>query len=91
MGKTLGQAIDEIILCNIKIWHTATQLKDLSGQLRDNELSTGEKVAIHTKTRLENAKRSQLRYEIDSLIGDENAIMDTKINYIDEEKSDGEV
>ena len=87
MDKTLGQLIDEIILCNIKIWHTATQLKDLSGQLRNNELSTEEKVAIHTKTRSENAKRSQLRYKIDNIIDNKNSIMDIKVNYINEEKS----
>ena len=81
MTKTLGQLVNEIISCNIKIWHTATQLKDLSGKLKDNGLSAKDKVAIHTKTREENAERSRLRYEIDKLIDNENAVMDTKINY----------
>ena len=89
MSKTLGQLIDEIISCNIKIWHTATQLKDLSGKLKDNGLSVEDKVAIHTKTRIENAKRSELRYKIDNLTDSENDVMDTKLNYTDKEKSDG--
>ncbi|GAF82093.1 unnamed protein product [marine sediment metagenome] len=91
MSKTLGQLIDEMISCNIKIWHTATQLKDINGKLIDNGLSTKEKVEIHTKTRLENAKRSSIRYEIDKIADSENAVMDIKINYTDEERSDDEV
>jgi hypothetical protein len=91
MDKTLGQLVDEIISCNIKIWHTATQLKDIHGNLRDDKLSTKEKVAIHTKTRAENAKRSRLRYEIDKLRDSENAVMDTKINYTEGEKPNGEM
>ena len=82
---TLGKLIEDLILSNIKIWHTATQLKDTSGQLRDIGLSAKEKVEIHTKTRLENVHRSQLRYEIDELTDSPNAVMDTKINYTDEE------
>lgn len=82
MSKTLGQLIDDIISCNIKIWHTATQLKDISGKLKEDGLPIKEKVAIHTKTREENAERSRLRYEIDKIIDPENAVMDTKINYI---------
>ena len=82
MAKSLGKLIDEIISCNIKIWHTATQLKDISGKLQDSGLSAQEKIAIHTKTREENAERSHLRHEIDKLIDPENAVMDTKINYI---------
>jgi len=84
----LGELINEMIYCNIKIWHTATQLKDFSGKLlTDNGLSTKDKVAIHTKTRVENAKRSELRYQIDNLIDSENAVMDTKLNYTDKENT----
>jgi len=89
MKEKLGKLVDEIISCNIRIWHTATQLKDLSGKLRDNGLSVEDKVKIHTKTRVENAKRSELRYKIDNLIDGENAVMDTKLNYTDKENSDG--
>lgn len=84
MSTTLGQLIDEMISCNIRIWHTATQLKDLSGKLKDDGLSVEDKVRIHTKTRVENANRSKLRYQIDSIADPDNAVMDTKINYTEE-------
>ena len=87
----LGELIEDLILCNIKIWHTATQLKDINGKSIDTGLSAKEIVHIHAEARLENAKRSQLRYEIDKLIDSPNAVMDIKVNYLDEEKPDGTV
>lgn len=91
MIKTLGQLIDELISCNIKIWHNATQLKDISGKLKENNrLTAKEIVAIHTKTRTENAERSRLRYEIDKIIDSDNAVMDTKINYLHKEDEDND-
>ena len=53
--------------------------------IRDDDLSVEDKVAIHTKTREENAERSRLRYEIDKLVDPENAVNDTKINYMEKE------
>jgi hypothetical protein len=80
----LGELIDSLVSCNIKIWHTATQLKDISGKLIDSGLSAKEKVEIHTKTRAENARRSQLRYKIDKIVDSSDAVMDTKVDYTDE-------
>lgn len=82
---TIGELIEDLILTNIRIWHTATQLKDINGKLTDSGLSAKEKVEIHTRTRTENARRSQLRYEIDRLVDDSNAVMDTKVDYTDRE------
>lgn len=90
MDKTPGQLINEIITCNIRIWHTATQLKDLSGKLRDDDLSVEDKVVIHTKTRVENAQRSALRYLIDSVVDPDNAVDDRKINYTEKKETSDE-
>jgi hypothetical protein len=80
----IGELIEDLILSNIKIWHTATQLKDSSGKLRkDTGMTAQEKVKIHTKTRVENARRSRLRFEIDKFFGE--AVQDTKLNYLEEE------
>lgn len=81
----IGQLISELSLCNLRIWHTATQLKDEKGKLRrDSELSAAEKIEIHTATRQQNSKRSKLRFEIDRILDPETAVQDTKVNYLEE-------
>ena len=81
---SLGEFVENLILSNIKIWHTATRLKDSSGKLReDSGMTVHEKIEVHTKTRVENARRSRFRYEIDKFFGE--AVQDTKLNYLEEE------
>jgi hypothetical protein len=58
--------IEELILTNIKIWHEVTKLKDANGKLyKETDLSTEERVKCALKIRELNAKRTELRWEID--------------------------
>lgn len=81
----IGKLVEDLVICNLEIWHNATRLKDFAGKLRkDSKLSPREQIAIHTQTRVHNAKRSKLRYEIDRIL-DTDVVNETKIDYLTED------
>jgi DTW domain-containing protein YfiP len=66
----ISESIEELILLNVKIWHEATKVKDISGQLYDKpKLPLEDRVACALEIRRLNAKRSAVRWEIDKAIG----------------------
>ena len=76
--KNLCESIEELILVNIELWHNATKIKK-NGK-PDYTLSTKKRVKIFYKIRELNAKRSALRWEIDSKLGIDG-INETKSGY----------
>ena len=75
--SSIGQAIDALIASNVELWHLATQVKR-DGK-PDHTLPTEDRVRIFREVRRLNAKRSVLRWEIDSETG--KGINETKIGY----------
>lgn len=66
----ISESIEELILLNIRIWHEATKVKDISGQLYDKPtLSLEDRVICALEIRRLNAKRSAVRWEIDKVFG----------------------
>ena len=64
--NNIGSKIEEFILTNIKIWHEATKIKDVDGNLRkDTDLSVKERVQCALDIRKLNTLRSKIRWEID--------------------------
>ena len=67
----IGEKIEEIILVNSKIWHLATQVKDITGRLhKNNNMTREERVKCALDIRRVNADRSKIRWEIDSFFGE---------------------
>jgi len=78
--KTTGEVIDSLININNQIWHKATKIKTLSGEVKkDKGLGTKEKVEIFLNIRELNAQRSAVRWEIDKKFN--SGANETKINF----------
>ena len=74
----IGKKIEELLLTNIKIWHLATQVKDISGKLYDKSNMTREqRVECALEIRKINADRSKIRWEIDDCFS--TGVNETKI------------
>jgi len=78
--KTIGETINELIDVNNQIWHKATKIKTLSGEVKKEKgLETKERVEIFLGIRELNAQRSAVRWQIDKRFN--SGTNETKINF----------
>jgi hypothetical protein len=70
----IGKLIESLILTNLKIWHEDTKLR------QGKELENKNIVEYGAAGRKLNAIRSELKYQINHIFGDD-AFDDRKVNY----------
>ena len=71
---TIGEIIDKLIKENLKIWHNDYDIR--RGKAVDNE----EKALTFLRSRVHNANRAEIKYELDKATGSE-CVQDLKVNY----------
>lgn len=70
--ESIGEVIDKLIVANVKIYHLV--------DIVENIKSTDEEVAkAARKIQKVNRLRSQLKNQVDELIGDKNIIQEVKM------------
>lgn len=78
--ETTGEMISKLIVVNNRIWHKATKIKTLSGEVKkEKELGTKERVETFLDIRELNTQRSAIRWQIDKKFG--SGANETKINF----------
>jgi len=80
--RKIGDSIDKLIHTNVELWHEADGIKHKGKPIHDKP--TAERVAIFRRVRVLNARRSAVRWEIDSTMG--TGSNETKVNYCEDEK-----
>ena len=80
---SIGELFDAMIKCNLDIWTKASRIKTFDGVPR--EIDPAKKVLIGQEIRQLNAKRSEIRWEIDKKTM-KTPLNDCKINYTKKDK-----
>ncbi len=73
MTMAIGEHISNLILTNLEIWHRDYDIR------KGKDIPPQQKAKTFLESRIFNARRTTIRYEIDNILGE--AVQDFKVNY----------